>query len=521
MTAHPQSRLVELLAELGRLGCAEEALAELTDQELQGLAAKHDAWARPDQMLPPDEEFDLFAFVGARGDGKSSAVAWWIHQQAMADPPKEMLFCAQTIPDTLRVCVGLAIDPKTGKRKGKPSGVMRAAPPWERPRLQGRELVWPNGSRATITSAENTEQRGSEYDIVWLSEIIAWQRNKRLDVWHNIGISARTGDAKIIVDSTPKAGNPIIKEIKDEAEWNQRTLWRGGCVERNAINLAPGYVERMRRRLKGTRREREELDGKEAEDGGGLVRDTWIEQGRRSKPSIWKRRIITCDPTVTNPKPGGHTAGLLSGGVGIDDQIYITRDQSGMMGPDGWAPKLVDEAIATKADVVVIETNRGCNALDYAISLLCQQRGITLNVVQLMAPTRYTPGVINIKLVHSRKDKETRMDPAIMEYRDGKISHCKEADLESLEESLTTWEPETASNRDSPGDLDCVGMLVVEARLLYEQQKGASKGQGALNKAARQQHEQSRHEQQHRPVAHLRTSAGYGHGHRTDTRSRL
>jgi phage terminase large subunit-like protein len=355
----------------------------------------------------------------------------------------------------------------------------------------GKELVWPNGSRAEITSAETTEQRGSEYDIVWLTEVVAWPRNKRLDTWANIGFSTRTGDAKTIVDSTPKKGHPIVSTkaglIAKEAEWNPRVQWRGGSVERNAINLARGYVQRERAKWDGTRRGKEELDGVDAEEGGGLIHDDWIEQGRRNMPSVWKRRIVTCDPTVTNPKPGGHTAGLLSGGEGTDGQIYITHDQSGMMGPNTWAPKLIDEAIDIRADVVVIETNRGGNVIDFALSLVARERGLQLVVVELMATPRYSPGVINLKLVHSRKDKETRMDPAIMQYKAGRVSHCKEADLESLEETLTTWEPETASGRDSPGDLDCTGMLVVEARLLYEElrNKDSAAEQRALNQAAR------------------------------------
>lgn len=528
MTAHPQSPIVELIADLVELD-ADDILDELTEHDCCALGACWELWARPDQLLPPDDDWDLFAFIGARGDGKTTAVAWWIHHQAMTGEPKEMLFCAQTLPDTIKVCVGLDIDPKTKERRGKPAGIMRAAPPWERPVLKskrggGHELIWPTGSRATLTSAETTEQRGSEWDIVWLTEVVAWPRNKRMDVWANIGIATRTGEAKMVVDSTPKRGHPIVSTkagvIAKEAEWNPRTQWRGGSLERNWIHLARGYIERERSRWDGTRRGKEELDGVDADEGGGLIHDEWIEQGRRNMPSVWKQRIVCCDPTVTHPKPGGHTAGLVSGGEGIDGQIYVTRDQSGMMGPDTWAVKLIDEAIAVKADAVVIETNRGGNVIDFALSLVARQRGLDLRVVELMANVKHSPGVINLKLVHSRKDKETRMDPAIVEYKAGRVSHCKEADLEDLEETLTTWEPETASNRDSPGDLDCVAMLVVEARRLYDKLKAGVSGADMqqLNEAARQLHQQAT-EQARRPVGYLRQTAG--RGRERDTRSRI
>jgi len=496
VTTAAQSPLVEVMTLLGRLGCAEEALATLTDQERIALAALSEAWERPNQTIPPDTEWDMFAFIGARGTGKTYPVSRYVAEKGASGEAMRILLVAQS-KQKARVIFA------TGK-----CGLLNQ-PPWLRPVRKGDTLIWPSGAVAEITSAaptEKSEERGDEYDLLWASEVNAWARGCRVEVWRNARLSTRSGAAKVVVDTTPKKGNPIIKEIKAEAEADKsrRTRWIHHVVEDNAINLARGFVGSMRRALAGTRAEREELDGLEAEDGGGLIKDEWIEGARRAEPRTWKRRIVVLDPTIADAKTGGNDAGLVCMGTGIDDQIYITRDQSEIMAPDEWAKRAINAVIDDHADCLVIETNRGGRVIDFGLELLARDFGQQLTVVEIGAVTRYTPGTINVKLVHARADKSTRFDPAIVEYKAGHISHVIGADLESLEETLTSCDLATVTTRNSPGDLDCVAWGVIELRQLYEQiRRGEPGGQAAVVKAARKQHKADRS-----PVTGLRPTLG-------------
>ena len=471
-----ESPYVELMLRLGGLGCSEQALASLTDREQMALAAYHEGWSRPNQVLPPDSEWDLYAFIGARRTGKTWPLSRYVCEMAASGEAMRILLIAQSLKKARAIFA-------TGA-----SGMLQQ-PPWLRPVRKGDTLLWASGAVASITSAaptEKSEERGDEYDLLWASEVTAWARGCRLDVWRNARLSTSSGSAKVVVDATPKRGNPIVKEIKTEAEHNSRVRWVRYRVEENRYNLARGYVESMRRALAGTRSEREELDGLEADDTGGLIHDDWIEAGRRDAPATWKRRIVVLDPTVADGKPTDNNAGLVHMGTGIDDQIYITKDASAIMGPEEWAKRAIEGVIADHADCLVIETNRGGRVIDFGLQLLARQYGQELRVVDLKAKTRWSPGTINVKLVHARGDKVTRFDPAVVEYHAGRVSHVKTANLERLEEVLTSWEAETANSRDSPGELDAVAWGVIELRGLHEQQKAAAKGQAAVTAAARQ-----------------------------------
>ena len=479
-----QSPIVEIMAALGPH--AEQVLAGLSDLELAALWTQWtEAWARPKQVVPQGD-WTIYAFVQARGTGKTEAVARFVHSEVMAARARELLLCAQTAPDTVRVCVG---------------AILRVAPPWERPELKTVEkdlyLIWPNGTRAAIKSAEVVEKRGPEYDLAWCAELVAWKRSKRMAVWDNIQLSVRIGYAKTIVDTTPKKGHPVIKEIKAEAEVDPTTIWVHDSIEANEINLAPGKVAKLRRRYKNKpNRSKEELDGTEADEGGGLVDDDWIEGHRRNLPTVWKRRIVSVDPAVSDAQPGYHNSGVVALGLGIDDQMYVTQDETAVLDPAAWANKAIDIYIQDHCDCMLIEKNKGGNVLDALVSLLAEKRGWQIAVVELTAKTRYTHGTINIKLVYSRGDKEQRADVLVEAYKSGRVSHVLSADLEDLETTLTTWEQETASGRDSPGDLDSTTMGVTELQDLWELQPKPTKGHDKLNEAARQRHQRDQAQRQ-------------------------
>jgi phage terminase large subunit-like protein len=475
MTAYPQSPLVEVMTELGRLGCAEAALATLTERELMSLtAAWWEAWARPDQVLPPDDQWDIHAFIGGRGSGKTAPNARYVHEQAINGRATRIL------------CIGAEQDKAVEIFATGPSGLLNIAPPWERPYLKGSTVIWPNGATATIiTAGALTDPRGLNVELSWCTEIRDWKRSQAVETWRNVDLCTRVGIAKIVCDTTPHAGDPVIAEIEELAENDSRVRIVEAPIEANRPNLARGYVERQRRRLAGTRAEQEELDGKKAAECG-LVKRADIEGVRREMPTVWKRRIVIVDPARSDPRhPNTHNTGLVTMGLGVDDQLFVTRDQTDKMFPETWATKAINEYLASKCDCMVIETNSGGTLNTSVVKLMAQQRGLSVNVVDLKAKVRHSSGVINIKEVYARTDKSTRFEIAEKRYVDHKISHVRSADLDALETTLTSWHPSEGTL--SPGDLDCVAWGTIELLGMHEQhqQRGAAAGQRKAVEAAR------------------------------------
>jgi phage terminase large subunit-like protein len=517
-----QSPIVEIMAALGPH--AEQALAGLSDLELAALGCLTEAWARPNQAIPPTVELSapppegkrwplwgrtrpgkrwrIGSFIGARGTGKTTPIAWYVHEKAMSGEWTNILCVAQSEEKAEQIFI-------TAK-----TGLVLSPPPWERPVAKTvgkvRLAIWPNGATATISSCGSVNPRGPEYDGAWCTEINDWPRSRAKSTWDNIGLATRTGDAQILCDTTPRAGSAVIAEIKDLAETNDAVWWVRHVAEENSINLAEGHNELQRQKLKGTRREREELDGIEADGDVGMIREAWINGARRHLPTMWRRRIVAVDPSLSS-RPGSNNCGVVAGGTGIDDQIYVTQDETAVCTPAQWAGAAIDIYIAERCDCMLLEKNAGGEVLDAYIGLLAGQRGWHVVIVELTAKVRHTHGTINIKLVHSRGTKEQRFEVAIEAYQEGRVSHVLDADLEGMETTLTTWESETTSNRDSPGDLDATTMLITEAQDLWEVKGAPTKGHDKLTEAARKRHQRDQAQRHRRRQV----------GRPADTRSRI
>lgn len=520
---HAQSPIVEIMAALGPH--AEVALAGLSDLELAALGCLTEAWARPNQAIPPTVELSdpppkekrwpswgrtrpgkpwrIGAFIGARGTGKTTPIAWYVHEKVMSGEWTNVLCVAQSEEKAEQIFI-------TAK-----TGLVLSPPPWERPVAKTvgkvRLVIWPNGATATITSCGSVDPRGPEYDGAWCTEINAWPRSQAQDTWDNVGLATRTGNAQTLCDTTPRTGSTVIAEIKDLAETNDAVWWVRHRAEENSINLAPGHNELMREKLKNNPRKlKEEMEGTEADDDVGMIKEAWIQSGRRHLPTVWKRRIVAVDPSLSS-KPGSNNCGVIAGGVGIDEQIYVTQDSTAVCTPAVWAGAAIDIYIGDRCDCMLLEKNAGGEVLDAYVGLLAGQRGWHIVVVELSAKVRHANGTINIKLVHSRGTKEQRFEVAIEAYSAGRVSHVLEADLDALETTLTTWESETTSNRDSPGDLDATTMLITEAQDLWEVKGAPAPDHARLNEAARKRHQRDQAQRQRQRRV----------GRPADTRSRI
>lgn len=507
-----QSRIVQVLTDLARLGATDEALAELSTVDLAALGSSWELWRRPNQEIPPSIELSdpppdgkpwplwgrtrpgrhwrFGAFIGGRGTGKTTPIARYVHEMATTMQWPRILLMAQSDEKATEIFVEAA------------NGLVRGSPPWERPVHQagpggkGQRLYWPSGAVGVITSAGSKLPRGTEFHGAWCTEVMDWPHATRAEAWANVILATRAGDVgQILVDSTPRAGNPIIADIKGMAEVDAKVWWVRHRPGDNRLHLVEGYEDDIRARYGGTFLEQEEIEGTEG-DERGMVRMADIEAARRHKPSSMTRSIVILDPAVTDYTEGKtDPIGLVVMGKGHDAQLYVTEDRSGLIAPEGegcWPQLAVRLYIDHKADCMVIETNRGGRLSAALVRTWAAELGWNVVLVELEARTRRVPGTIYVKEVYAREDKPMRFELGAQLYRDHRVSHVIEADLDRLEGTLTTWYPRKRGAQ-SPGDLDCVAWGCVELEEHYRQLRGATgAGQQLATAAARAKHQADR-----------------------------
>lgn len=151
-----------------------------------------------------------------------------------------------------------------------PAGILRNTAPHERPEYEPskRRLTWPNGSWATIYSAEEPDQlRGFSGDTAWLDEFGKY-KNPR-EVWDNLQFGMRevsSDQPRVCITTTPRP-LPILEEI----EGKRTTVTVRGSSYENRANLAPTWFSETISAYEGTRLGRQEIHGERLDDVEGRV----------------------------------------------------------------------------------------------------------------------------------------------------------------------------------------------------------------------------------------------------------
>jgi phage terminase large subunit-like protein len=370
-----------------------------------------------------------------------------------------------------------------------------------------------------------------------------------METWGHVQAVVRQPPGEILVDSPPPLGHPILEEIKLAAETDDEYWWIRHRKKDNRHFLIPGYYKKLAKALAGTRMYDEDVEGREATDRG-LVKMADIEATRRAQPSQLKRQIVVLDPTGADPKkaPKIDTVGLMRWGLCSDGQLMPLVDRTDRMDPDDYAMWAVVEYITGNCDCLVIETDRGgvlparlVSAMARDIAPLKDPAGKiiedpertrrlqplraalngtvwTVETVAVERVTRWQHGRIYVREVRTWADKQTRAEVLGQLYRQHRVSHPFEVDLDGYETTITTHE--FKPREQSPGDLDCGTWAAVELTGAYQDLKmGSGKAQQKLNEAARAQQQTATH---HRNVGRLHPAIHRGDRRdRRDTRSRI
>lgn len=392
-------------------------------------------WARP-QQLAPEGEWRQWGYVAGRGSGKTRAGSEWVRERVKSGSEFIGLI-APTAADARDVMV-----------EG-PSGLLSVC--WSedrdihgnitgRPRYEPskRRLTWENGARAMLYSAEEADRlRGPNHSDLWADELAAWKNG--VDVWDMAMFGLRLGsDPRAIFTTTPRV-TALIKRLMKDPE----TILTRGSTYDNASNLAPQFLETIKRRYEGTRLGRQEISGELLEDVPGALWTSEMIDGARTDVNFEAQRIVVAvDPSGADgdSESGSDDIGIVVAAKLVDGTYAVLEDATCNLSPDGWGRRTVERYRHHMADKIVAEKNFGGAMVEAVIR--AQDRNA------------------NVAMVTASRGKAVRAEPIAALYEQGRIKHAP--GLEKLEDQMMSMTLTGYVGEGSPDRLDAAVWAITE-----------------------------------------------------------
>jgi phage terminase large subunit-like protein len=299
------------------------------------------------------------------------------------------------------------IEGRSGLIAAARDGAERRGLKWEPSR---RRLVFASGAEAYVYSGANGEDlRGPEHHYAWCDELAKWRRAEV--AWSNLMLGLRAGARpQALVTTTPRTVAALKQVLAQD-----NVVMTGGASRANP-HLPDAFVREMERIHRGTRLERQELEGVMVEEvEGALWKRALIERSRcQAAPgrAEMRRVVVGVDPPAT---AGGDACGIVVCGVDEDGCAWVLGDYSEAgLSPEGWARKVALAAETWAADRVVAEGNQGGEMVEAVL----RGAGLRLGVTR----------------VHARVGKAVRAEPvaALFERGEAKLAGL----FRELEEEL-------------------------------------------------------------------------------------
>lgn len=407
-----QTSYAELLASLPDEE-QREYVESRTDAEIEALAYDWDWHARPKQ-LPPEGDWQYWAIIAGRGFGKTRTGAEMVRAWARGHSYVNLI--GATSDDARDIMI-----------EGE-SGVLAICPKHERPRYLAhkRQLVWPNGSKSLIFTADEPDRlRGKQHSKLWADEIAAWRYPES---WDQAKFGLRLGDnPQAVLTTTPKPTRFIKELIADKG-----TRLTVGSTYENRGNLAGTFLDAIVKKYEGTRLGRQELDAEILGDNpGALWKRGQIEACRVARPPEMKRVVVAIDPAASN-NPDSDETGIVVCGLGADGKGYVLADLSMRGTPEEWSSAAVKAYRDHEADRVVAEANNGGQMVE--------------------AVVRTADRNASYKAVHASRGKVTRAEPVSALYEQGRCHHV--GCFPTLEDQMCEYDPRTS--KFSPDRMDAL-----------------------------------------------------------------
>ncbi len=402
-------------------------LDDLSDRELAALGADWPhTWARESQRFP-EGEWRSHIFITSRRHGKTRSCAEFVNAEAASGRAPRIGFMAQNLEKTLEVMA-----------HGE-AGLVATSPPWFRAHFEAGRVIWPNGAAAYPFSPEVPQTiRGPGVHLFWASEIQSWPAAHRDEAWANASIMATLGYGRVIGDCTPKKRHPLLRKLleRSAAAPHLHRIVRG-TIRENIDNLGVAAVAELEADLLGTQRGREELLGEYTDqDDAALFRAVWFERTRRALPAAFKRKIISIDPSITSDSRFSDRTGIVCMGLGVDDQIIVTADLTGVHRHEVWSAMVVDRYTRDGASLITIETNRGGDTHVALLRVACRDRGLQLVELGPLEVQDARPGIVYVRPHHTRNTKAERAGAAAALCERGRVSFVDDPSLAPLLDAL-------------------------------------------------------------------------------------
>ncbi|UVG35110.1 terminase large subunit [Microbacterium phage Cece] len=320
------------------------------------------------------------------------------------------------------------------------SGILAVSPESERPEYRPsiRRLIWPNGSWAFCTSADEPDSlRGVQAHYAWGDELAAWRQPTKegeLSAWDNLRIATRLGrNPQILATTTPKRVK-VLFDLLEEQKTNPKIWTTRGSTFDNAGNLAGAYLDAITGVYGNTSLAMQELQGFMLDAvEGALWSDAMIKRTLELPPAT-PLRVIGVDPTVAD-EPGDECGIVVVSSTAEPDlyrrHAWVLEDASIKGSPQEWAQRVVDMHYRWGAPIVA-EINQG--------------GAMVKNAIHQIDP------MIPVYEVHSKVGKKLRAEPIVLAYQQKRILHV--GHHTELEEQMVTWEPERS--RKSPDRVDAL-----------------------------------------------------------------
>jgi phage terminase large subunit-like protein len=361
------------------------------------------AIARPNQLPPPGNWWQIWLLLAGRGFGKTRTLAEWVCEQVLFGLASRIALVAATAADARDVLV-----------EGE-SGILAVAPPWFQPIYEPskRRLTWPNGAIATTYSAEEPERlRGPQHDAAVCDELGSWSRP---ETWDMLQFGLRLGRMpRCLVATTPRP-TKLIRELLAR-EGRDVVVTRGSTYE-NRANLAPGFFDQVIRKYEGTRLGRQELNAELLEDTpGALWSHGIIDAARQAAARHLVRIVVAIDPASTSGEDADET-GIVVVGKDHQGHGYVLADISGRYQPIEWATIAIAAYRTHHADRIVAEVNNGGEMVE--------------NTLRMVDPN------IPFTAVRASRGKVTRAEPVSALYEQGRMHHI--GTFVQLEDQMTNF----------------------------------------------------------------------------------
>lgn len=411
-----------------------QQLVQLLFQEKQRRLVgkqKYDwlAKARPSQ-LPPPGDWRTWLILAGRGFGKTRTGAETIRQWVCQGRYKRIALIGASIQEVQKVMI-----------EGE-SGLLAVHPKAEAPTFQAskRQLIWPNGAVALLYGAEYYEQlRGPQFDFAWIDEFAKFRHAEQL--WHQLQLCLRLGEnPRCLITTTPRPV-PILRKLLESPDVS---VTKGSTFE-NETNLAPAYIEQIKKQFLDTTLGAQELYAEMlTEEAGALWNREII---RYQEPPTNKlqaldleRIVIAIDPATTHHQDSDET-GIIVAGISHDKKAYILEDLSGKHSPNDWGQRVAEAYWRYKADRVVAEVNKGGDLVEQVV--------------------RSVDATISYKSVRATRGKYTRAEPIAALYEQRRVFHARP--FTKLEGQMCSFIPGCGST--SPDRMDALVWAVTELLL--------------------------------------------------------